>query len=325
MAKKRLRYRFNLQTLAYEKVKVTWQDRIKRLFARITWGFMFAILFMFLIYSYFDAPKEKILKRENAQLKLQYEILNRKLSIIHSSLEDLQQRDDNIYRVIFEAEPISKEQRNAGFGGVNRYKNLEGIDNSEMIIETAKRVDKLAKQLYIQSKSFDEIFELSKQKEKMLSCIPAIQPISNQDLTRVASGFGYRIHPIYKTSKMHTGMDFTSPVGTDIYATGNGVVKSIEMSNKGYGYHVVISHGFGYETLYAHMSKIKVRAGQAINRGEVLGVVGNTGTSSGPHLHYEVIKDGNKIDPLNFYYNDLSPDEFEKMIEISSSANQSFD
>ena len=264
-------------------------------------------------------------KREVEQFVLQYDILNSRSDQISKILKDLQERDDNIYRVIFEAEPISDPVREAGFGGINRYKKLLGFNNSQLVTETTKKLDKISKQLYIQSKSYDDVFEMAKNKADMLASIPAIQPISNKNLTRVASGFGIRIHPVYKTKKLHTGMDFTSPKGTDIYATGNGTVVEIKKSKRGYGNHIIIDHGYGYKTLYAHLSKIKVWKGQKVKRGEVIGFVGNTGTSIGPHLHYEVIKNGRKINPVNFYYNDLTPLEYEKMIDISSRINQSFD
>ena len=322
---KKSRYKYNTHTLTYEKVRVSFKDRFLRFFYHIALGLVFATVFVLIMNSTVDSPKEKLLKRENEQLKIQYELMNKKLGIVSESLAELQKRDDNIYRIIFEAEPISAEERNAGFGGVNRYKNMEGFNNSKLVISTAKRIDKLARQLYVQSKSFEQIFNMAKQKEEMLASIPAIQPVANEDLTRMASGYGYRIHPIYKTSKMHWGMDFTANTGTEIYATGNGKIEKIENSRRGYGNHVIIDHGYGYKTLYAHMKKVNVREGQEIKRGDILGYVGNTGTSTAPHLHYEVIKDGNKINPVNFYFNDLTPEEFEKMLEISSSNNQSFD
>jgi murein DD-endopeptidase MepM/ murein hydrolase activator NlpD len=201
---------------------------------------------------------------------------------------------------------------------------LEGFDNSALITETTKKMDKISKQIYIQSKSFDELFTMAKNKANMLVSIPAIQPISNTDLKKVASGFGWRIHPIYKTTKMHTGMDFSASVGTEIYATGNGVVVSSN-EDRGYGNNVIINHGYGYQTLYGHMSKIIRKPGQKVNRGDLIGYVGNSGSSTGPHLHYEVIKYNKKINPINFFYNDLSPAEYERMLEISSQSNQSFD
>ena len=286
---------------------------------------IFAEIIIFLAYTFIDSPKEKLLKREIDQLVMQYEILNNRLDQTSIVLDDLQERDDNIYRVIFEAEPIPSAIRKAGFGGINRYKKLQGFDHSNLIIEITKQVDKISKQLYIQSKSFDDVFGMAKNKSEMLAAIPAIQPIANKNLTRVASGFGYRIDPVYKTKKMHAGMDFTAPRGTEIYTTGNGTVVRIKKSKRGYGNHVTIDHGYGYKTLYAHMNKIIVRRGQKVKRGEVIGYVGNTGKSLGPHLHYEVIKNGRKINPVNFYFNDLTPEEYEKMIELASRVNQSSD
>ena len=240
-------------------------------------------------------------------------------------LDDVQNRDDNIYRVIFEADPIPKSIRKAGYGGVNRYENLKGFNNSDLITNTSEKVDQISKQLYIQSKSFDDIIELAKNKTDMLAALPAIQPVSNKNLSRMASGYGYRIHPIYKTRKMHSGMDFSAKTGTPIYATGDGKISKVRRSRRGYGNHVVIDHGYGYKTLYAHMKKYAVKKGQKVKRGEVIGYVGSTGTSVAPHLHYEVHKDGRKINPVNFYFNDLNPEEYEKMLEISSQNNQSFD
>ena len=247
------------------------------------------------------------------------------MSKIEVVLDDIQKRDDNIYRTIFEADPIPTSIRKQGFGGINRYKELEGFSNSKIIIETSSKIDQLTKQLYLQSKSFDEIIDLTKDKLSMLASIPAIQPVSNKNLKRMASGYGYRIHPIYKTRKLHTGMDFSAKIGTEIYATGNGKISKVRRSKKGYGNYVEINHGYGYKTLYAHMSKSIVKKGQKVKRGEVIGYVGNTGTSVAPHLHYEVHKNGKKIDPVNFYYNDLSTEEYSKMLEISSQNNQSFD
>lgn len=276
-------------------------------------------------FQFFDSPKEKRLINEINHLVNQYEVLDNKMSKIEVVLDDIQKRDDNIYRTIFEADPIPTSIRKQGFGGINRYKELEGFSNSKIIIETSSKIDQLTKQLYLQSKSFDEIIDLTKDKLSMLASIPAIQPVSNKNLKRMASGYGYRIHPIYKTRKLHTGMDFSAKIGTEIYATGNGKISKVRRSKKGYGNYVEINHGYGYKTLYAHMSKSIVKKGQKVKRGEVIGYVGNTGTSVAPHLHYEVHKNGKKIDPVNFYYNDLSTEEYSKMLEISSQNNQSFD
>jgi murein DD-endopeptidase MepM/ murein hydrolase activator NlpD len=322
----KIKYRFNTKSLTYERAKLSPREIFLRVLSYLATGLVFATIVIVFAYRYLDSPKERQLLRENENLKIQYEILNKRVELLAAVLEDLQQRDDNIYRVIFEAEPIADNIRKAGFGGVNRYKSLEGFDNSQLVIEATKKIDRLAKQMYIQSKSFDEVFNLAKNKEAMLASIPAIQPVSNKDLTRVASGFGYRTHPIYKIQHLHTGLDFTAPVGTEIYATGDGIVKEVNTDSRGYGNHIIISHGFGYETLYAHLSKFNgLKPGQKVKRGEVIGYIGNTGTSTGPHLHYEVIKNGEKINPINFFYNDLTPEEYQKMIELTSQAGQSFD
>ncbi len=320
----KVKYYYNTNTLKYEKVEVSIGKRLGRFVGFLSAVVVFSAAVIALAYAYLDSPKEKQLKREINQLTLQYEILQKRVKTLDKVMFDLQERDDNIYRVIFEAEPIPAEERYAGFGGVNRYRDISDFDYSALMIETTKKIDQLTKQAYIQSKSYDFLIKETKKKAELLSSIPAIQPIANKDLKRMASGYGYRIHPIYKTQKMHTGMDFTAPAGTEIYATGDGVVSKAGFE-RGYGNCVTISHGFGYTTLYGHMSRIKVRAGQRVKRGEVIGFVGNTGVSMAPHLHYEVHKNGNPVNPINFYFNDLTPAEYERMLEMSARANQSFD
>ncbi|MEA1886121.1 MAG: M23 family metallopeptidase, partial [Bacteroidota bacterium] len=265
-------------------------------------------------------------KRENEQMRLQYELMNKDLEKVEKVLAHLQETDDNLYRTVFEAEPIPTSLREGGIGGVNRYEELEGYDNSTIVIETAMRLDRIKKKTYVQSKSFDELKVLASEKEEMLRSIPAIMPISNKDLTRTASGWGYRIHPIYKIRKFHWGMDFTAPTGTEIYATGDGTITRMRSSKRGFGNHIVVDHGFGYETVYAHMNRFNnVRVGQKVKRGDVIGFVGSTGLSTAPHLHYEVHLNGNKVDPANYYFNDLSPEEYERMIELAMRSGQSFD
>ena len=295
--------------------------------SEVTLSFLYQASFFILLifYQFFDSPKEKKLKLEIQNLTSQYEVIDKNMKQVEIVLDEIQDRDDNIYRVIFEADPIPTSIRKQGFGGVNRYEKLLGLSNSELMINTSKKIDQLTKQLYLQSKSFDEVIDLAKNKSNMLASIPAIQPVANKDLKRMASGYGYRIHPIYKTRKMHYGMDFSAKTGTEIYSTGDGVVSKVKRSKRGYGNYVKINHGFGYETLYAHMSKYIVKKGQKVKRGEVIGFVGNSGISTAPHLHYEVRKDNKKINPVNFYYNDLSPEEYEKMLEISQQSNQSLD
>ena len=319
------KYYYDYKTLSYKQIKLSLKQKIFRIGFFIGTSFLLGFLMLTLFLNFVDSPKEKQLKRELENMIIQYSLLNERMNQVASVLEEIQDRDDDIYRVIFEAEPISSNIREAGFGGVNRYKDLEGFNDSELIIKTAEMVDKISKQLYIQSISFDEVIKLAKNKADMLESIPAIQPVSNTDLKRVASGYGYRIHPIYKTRKMHAGMDFSAPIGTPIYSTGKGKVVKVVSKTRGYGKYVVIDHGYGYETLYAHMNDFNVHQGKNVKRGDVIGWVGNSGTSTSPHLHYEVLKNGSKINPINFFYNDLSPEEYERMIEISSQYNQTFD
>ena len=321
----KVKFRFDKRTLTYRKVEVGAKQILLRTLVYVLGASVFAVLTIVVFTTFFDSPKEKQLKREIAQLNLQYKLLGNRMSRVDQVLAELQEKDDDIYRVIFEAEPIPNSVREAGFGGVNRYQELERLSNPDLVIGTTRRLDELTKKLVVQSRSFDEVIELAKNKAELLASIPAIQPVANEKLKRVASGFNYRIHPIYKVRHFHTGIDFTAPRGTEIYATGDGEVLDVIMKKRGYGYHVIIDHGFGYKTLYAHMSKFKVRKGEKIKRGDVIGYVGSTGTSTAPHLHYEVIKNGEKINPMNFFFNDLTPEEYEKVIELSSQANQSFD
>lgn len=320
----RIKYYYNTAKLRYEKVELNWKQRLLRIFGFLSATAVFALLIIVFAYSYLDSPKEKQLKKEIDQLKLQYELAQDKLSLMENVLSDLQNRDDNIYRVIFEAEPINENIRNSGFVASD-YSRLQGFDNAELMIETAKRINKVAKQMYIQSRSYDEVAKMVKDKAKLLASIPAIQPVSNKDLNRIGSGFGYRIDPIYKTVKFHEGIDFTAPNRSEIYATGDGRVVSVDRMHRGYGNMVIIDHGYGYRTLYAHMSKFNVRQGQQVKRGEIIGFVGNTGKSTAPHLHYEVIKDGAKVNPINFFYNDISAAQYEQLITKASVVNQAFD
>ena len=321
----KVKYKFDHNTLKYDKIVLTGKQKFYRFLTYFTATLVIAVIYNVIFIIFFDTPKEKGLMRENQQMATQYEILNNRFDLVDKTLEDLQKRDDNIYRVIFEAEPIPPSVRSAGFGGANRYIDLQGYKNSDLVTETARRLDKITKQLYVQSKSYDEVIEMAENKEEMVACVPAIMPISNKDLRRTASGWGWRIHPIYKIRKFHYGMDFTAPTGTEIYATGDGVVKVVENSLRGYGKRIIIDHGFGYETLYAHLNGFNIRKGQKIKRGEVIGFVGSSGTSTAPHLHYEVFKNNKKVNPVHYYFNDLTPEEFDKMIFISSNSGQSFD
>jgi murein DD-endopeptidase MepM/ murein hydrolase activator NlpD len=319
------KYKFNHETLSFDRIRLGLKETFLRLF-----GYFIASLFLAGIYGFifafvFDSPQEKALKREIEQLTLQYELMNREMENVEKVLSHLEETDDNLYRTIFEAEPVPSSYRQGGTGGSNRYVELEGFTNSELIIETAKRLDNIRKKIYIQSQSFDELIAYAREKEEMLSSIPAIQPLSNKDLKRTASGFGYRIHPIYKIVKFHSGMDFTAPTGTEVYATGNGTVDAVKSTRRGYGNHVVLNHGFGYQTVYAHLNSFNGRARQKVTRGDVIGFVGNTGLSVAPHLHYEVKLNGRHVDPALYYFNDLTPDEYDRMLEISSKSGQTFD
>lgn len=320
-----IRYEFDPQKLEYIPVKKGFWHQFRNTLLYILSSIVSGAILLAIFITIIDSPKEKSLKRENAQLRMQYEVMNKQLAQVEDVLEDMQQRDDNIYRVIFEADPIPSSIRKAGFGGTNRYQEFLGMENSNLVISTKKRLDIISKQLYVQSKSFDEIIELSRDKEKMLHSIPAIMPLNNKDLKRTASGWGYRIHPIDKIRKFHYGMDFTAPIGTDVFSSGNGKVKKVIRSRRGYGNHIIVDHGYGYETLYAHLNGFNVRRGQHINRGDIIGYVGNSGRSTGPHLHYEVRYKGRPVNPKNYYYMDLTPEEYEEMIELASNYGQTFD
>lgn len=321
----KVKYRFNKHSLTFDKVQITLKKRFLVFLSHISTGVVFAAVILVLIYNFVDSPKEKAQKREISQLQLQYDILNDQLDKFTTVLKDLQDRDDNIYRVIFESEPIPSSIREAGIGGIDRYENLKGYSNSDIIAETYKKMDKIKGQLYVQSKSLDEVFSMAKNKENMLASIPAIQPVNNKDLKRIGSYFGYRMDPFYKVKKFHEGVDFTAPVGTEIYASGNGVVTTASRSSGGYGNEVMIDHGYSYSTRYAHLSKILVRPGEKVKRGQIIGLVGNTGKSTAPHLHYEVRKNGQAINPIYFFYSDISPEQFEMMLELSSRPSQSMD
>lgn len=321
----KVKYYYDSDTLSYQKILVKKRDTLKKLLLTVLAAFIFMILGFVVFTPVFESPKEKEIKRELEFVKLNEELHSKKIVQLEKILKEIQDRDNNIYRLYFEVNPIPEEQRKAGFGGVNRYKALEGFENSEMVIDVTKNMDILSKQLYVQSKSLDEIVKLAENKEALLAAMPAIQPVKNEDLTRMASGYGWRSDPFTKARKRHWGMDFTAPTGTPIYATGDGVVIRADQNSSGYGKHIRIDHGFGYITLYAHMSKYNVKKRQKVKRGDLIGFVGNTGRSQAPHLHYEIIKNGTKINPINFYYGNLSPEEFEAMQKAAQIEGQSLD
>ncbi|MDO4782264.1 MAG: M23 family metallopeptidase [Capnocytophaga felis] len=324
---KKIKYYYDPETLSYKRIISRKRTKVRNVFLFLTASALFGGIAMFLMVNtrFFYTPREVSLQREIKQYETNFQILNKKMEHMEEVLANIQERDNNMYRLYFEAAPIPEEQRRSGFGGVNRYEHLENYDNSKLIISTTKRLEILQKQLVVQSKSLDEIADLSKEKEKFLSSIPAIQPVDNKDLTRVASGFGWRNDPFTKARKFHNGMDFTAPQGTPIYASGDGVVIRADDASSGYGKHIRINHGYGYVTLYAHLHEYKVKVGQKVRRGDMIGTVGNTGRSQAPHLHYEIIKDGEHINPIHFYYGNLTPDEYAEMIRVSTQENQSMD
>jgi hypothetical protein len=319
------KYKFNPDSLSFDKIRLGARAILLRSLAYIIGSVIIAVVLNFLFGFFFDSPREKALKREIAQMSLQYDLVHREMGNLEKVIEHLQETDDNLYRTIFGAEPIQSTQRQVGIGGVNRYSELEGFNNSKLVVETTKKLDIIRKKVYVQSKSFDELILLAKEKEDMLRSIPAIIPISSKDLTRIASGYGLRIHPYYKISKFHAGMDFTAPLGTEVYSSGDGTIESVNSGKRGMGNYIVINHGFGYSSVYAHLDTFNVKAGQKVRRGDIIGFVGNTGMSVAPHLHYEIKLNGVNVDPVNYFFNDLSPEEYESMIEIASKTGQSFD
>jgi murein DD-endopeptidase MepM/ murein hydrolase activator NlpD len=325
MAKK-VKYYFDSESLAYRKIKTKKSKKLAYvalfLLASALFGFLCFVLFMNV--PFLETPRDKIQGRELETMKLNYAILNKEIDQLNEVMAALEDRDDNLYRAYFNSSPISLEKRKEGINQ-KRYKELEGFNNSDLVISTIKKVDVLKKQLVIQSKSLDEILKLAMAKDKLLSAIPAIQPVKNEDLTRMASGFGYRSDPFTKVRKMHQGMDFTASTGTPIYATGDGVVQKADNSLSGFGNHIEIGHGFGYLTLYAHLSKYNVRPGQKVKRGDVIGFVGSTGRSQAAHLHYEVHKNGQPVNPINFYYGNISAEEYVVISRIANQENQSLD
>ncbi|MBK9191724.1 MAG: M23 family metallopeptidase [Crocinitomicaceae bacterium] len=322
---KKQKFRYNPETLSYVAVEVTWKERILKTLLVLAPAIFFGFVFQFLFAAIFPSSSEKKLERENAFLQDQIEEMNEEITLMAAVVQDIEKRDNEIYRVVFNADRFPDEMRELGTGGADEFDHLKGYDVSEEVIANAKKIKELQKRIYAQSISFDEVIQLAREKEKMLACIPAIQPIANEDLTRMSSGYGWRIDPIYKTQKMHWGIDFTAETGTNVYATGSGTVKFIEEKLWGYGTSVVIDHGFGYCTRYAHLSGYTVKPGDKISRGQLIGYVGSTGKSTSPHLHYEVEKNGVKINPIHFFHSDVNSEDYERLLEMSTNANQTFD
>ena len=323
MARKKFIY--NPQTLDYEEYKPSKSKRASGVIFYIITAAFLGYVVMAIINNAVGTPKERLQAREIEFMKLQYDIMNDKIETIDELLAEMQDRDDNIYRTIFEAEPIPTSVRKAGYGGANRYEALNGYENSSLIKETSKKIDVIESQLNVQSKSFDDVYDMAKNKAKMLSCIPAIMPVKDVDIYRISSHYGYRTDPFYKVQKLHSGIDFSGPIGTHIYSTGDGVVEKVSLGNTGYGNNIIINHGYGYKTRYAHVSKVYVKVGQKVKRGEYIADMGNSGKSTAPHLHYEVIKNNKAINPVNFFYNDLTPEEYDKILELSERQSMTMD
>lgn len=321
----RIKYYYDTKTCKYERVRTRKSDIVLNALGFLSLTVMMAVGLVILYDNYFESPRELILKNEVKQLEFYYSKLNQDIEDLTDILSRIEQRDDNIYRVVLGAEPIDKSVRNAGIGGTDRYADIReaGIDHSDLVIDLHEKVDHLRRKLYIQSKSQDEVVQLAHKKEKLYASIPAIQPIANKQLLALASGFGLRIHPVYKVKKLHTGIDFAASIGTPIYATADGTVDKVEVRFSGYGKMVEIDHGFGYRTRYAHMHDFAVKKGQQVKRGDLIGYVGNTGLSTAPHLHYEVLINNKRVDPVHYFFDDLTPAEYEKILELASAENQS--
>jgi murein DD-endopeptidase MepM/ murein hydrolase activator NlpD len=322
MAKKK--FHFNTETLSYEQIEHTLAHKLKNFLIHAISGLSTGAIFFFIFVYTVDSPEEKQLGQEKSRMQAQYKLLQRQFDEVQEVLTDLQQRDDNLYRVVFQAEPIPLSIRKGSAANTAYYDQLMDMTNSEIVVATTKKMNELRKELYIQSKSYDDLVKLAKNKETMLENLPAIQPVLNKNLTRMASGYGWRIDPVYHTRRFHEGMDFTAPIGTPIYATGNGKVITASWK-QGYGNCIEINHGYGYLTLYGHMSAYKSRVGQSVKRGDVIGYVGNTGKSTGPHLHYEVHYKGEVMNPQNYYFLDLSPADYDRMVQMSNNSGQMFD
>ncbi|HEY9007250.1 M23 family metallopeptidase [Ohtaekwangia sp.] len=321
----RIKYYYDTETCKYERVKTKTSDVVMNALGILSLTVAMAVGLLILYTNYFESPKELILKNEVKELEFYYDKLSKDVKNLNDILGDVEHRDDNIYRVVLGAEPIDKAIRNAGAGGADRYEDIreKSIDHEDMVIGLNEKVDLLRRKLYIESKSQDEVVKLAEKKEKLYAAIPAIQPVSNKQLLALASGFGWRTHPIYKVKKMHTGIDFAASIGTPIYATADGTVAEVSVKFSGYGKMVEVDHGFGYRTRYAHMHEFAVRSGQTVKRGDLIGYVGNTGLSTAPHLHYEVLINGSQVDPVHYFYNDLTAAEYEKVLELASIENQS--
>lgn len=309
------KYVFNPKTLNFDRFVEPLVNKVGRAVVFLLTTFVFALGIVVLVFLFFGSPREKMQAREIEYLRLEYQILEDRLNDMEAVTDELEQRDNDIYRVIFEADPVPSSVRKSGFSSSDRYEDLIGYKNSDVVLHVAGKLDTIASRLYYQSVSYDKVFEMARKKSEMLSCIPAIIPVKTTDIKQISSYFGYRTDPIYKVTKYHSGMDFAASKGTDVYASGDGVVVELERNYWGYGNVVTIDHGYGYQTRYAHLSKFAVKKGQKVKRGQLVGYVGSTGKATGPHLHYEVLKNEKQVDPIHFFFNDLSPEQYEMILE----------
>ncbi len=322
---KKIKYYYNTNTLRYEKLETPLRVKLLRIFGFIAAALVTAALISYLAFQFIGSPKERILQQQNEALKDNYRQLNDEVKSIQQQMQELEKRDNDVYRAIFEANPVPDSARAKQLAQKLEVATVEKIKDYQLAASITATINNLNSRIEAQKKSYSEVDELVKNKEQLLSHTPAIQPVSNKDLNRIASGFGYRIDPVYKTIKMHEGLDFAAPQGTPIYATADGVITTAGNTGNGYGNHVIMNHGYGYETLFGHMVRVKVSVGQAVKRGQVIGWVGSTGKSTGPHCHYEVHKYGTKVDPIYYFYNDLSPEQFDLILKKAAASNQSFD
>ncbi len=322
---KKIKYFFNTHTLRFEKVEVPLRVRLLQLFGYVAASIVTGIVIVVIMFQYIDSPKEKLLRQQNDSYKESYSVIQERVKQLELQMNELESRDNEVYRSIFEADPIPDSARVKEMEAKKEVNLIQNLSNIDLLKNMQGQLNNLSLRMSFQTTSFVEITTMVKNKEKLLRAIPAIQPVSNKNLNRVASGFGYRIDPLYKDYRLHAGLDFAAPVGTPIYATSDGVVQIAGFNTDGYGNKVVINHGYGYQTLYGHMVRVKVRAGQTVKRGEVIGYVGSTGKSTGPHCHYEVIKRGGKVDPVYYFYNDLTPAQFDRMLKAAAANKQSLD
>lgn len=322
---KKIKYFYNTHTLRYEKLVTPLRVKLLRVFAFLATAVVTAGIIVSVAFHYIKSPGEKELTQQNDALQENYALLQQQVQQLQQKMGDLEKRDNEVYRSIFESSPIPDSARMAEMIKSKEIKLVQNMSEQALVSSITSQLNNLILRVAYQQKSYNDITTMVKNKQKLIEAIPSIQPVSNKDLNRIASGFGYRIDPIYKSTHFHAGLDFTAPIGTPIYATADGIVKEAGFSTGGYGNEVVINHGFGYETLYGHMSRVKAKAGQRVKRGEVIGYVGSTGKSTGPHCHYEVHKNSVAVDPVYYFYNDLSPEQYDRVLKMSGQQNQSFD